>query len=152
MGCRCSSTTVRSAAMPAAVATASTNLLNVWPTGSSAYRPTPVETLAAYLSATCRANLPGVGPDAAAALSLRTQNQRPNAACQGFYTLQRPLQLPISPPSPANSRQISARPVINPRVYGIAVVARAGLAFTILVRYNSSLVPMSTASTGRTIF
>jgi len=47
--------------------------------------------------------------------SLRTQNQRPNAHCQGLYPFGRPLQLPTSPPSPTNLRQISALPVINPR-------------------------------------
>jgi hypothetical protein len=47
--------------------------------------------------------------------SLRTQNQRPNASCQGLNPLGRPLQLPNISAAPANSRQISALQMVNPQ-------------------------------------
>src|ERR1035437_8419442 len=73
--------------MPADIAPASTNSPNVWPTGSSAYRLTPVEVLAAGASAMCRSNLLGVGPDAAAALF------PPNPKSTSQRSLSRPLPL-----------------------------------------------------------
>src|ERR1019366_6301300 len=122
MRCPWSSTVGRSAAMPAAPATASTNSPSAWPTGSSPFRPTPVEAVAVRSPRCFEPVLP---------VSVRTplppySHQTRKSTTQ--HLLSRPLRPPndftISQclPSAANSRQISALPVVRPPAYGIAAL------------------------------
>src|ERR1035437_1839949 len=114
--------------MPADIAPASTNSPNVWPTGSSAYRLTPVEVLAAGASAMCRSNLLGVGPDAAAALF------PPNPKSTSQRSLSRPLPLRktiTTSDISALAHQLAPNqraPGDQPPVCGIAGRARASVA------------------------
>src|ERR1017187_9451196 len=127
MRCPWSSTVGRSAAMPAAPATASTNSPSAWPTGSSLFRPTPVEGVA-WRSPRCVE--PVLPVSVRTPLPLYSHQARKSTT---QHLLSRPLHPPndftISQclPSAANSRQISALPVVRPPACGIADRFHGGL-------------------------
>jgi hypothetical protein len=92
------------------------NWPSAWPTGSSLFRPTPADRppwgsrdrIDPLLPVSIRTPLPPY--------SRRPENQRRRAACQPRWALQRPLQLPLSGPSPATRPKSAPCQQRNPRL------------------------------------
>src|SRR5208283_110566 len=120
------STSGRSAATPAAVATLSANSPSAWPTGSSLWRPTPVDPTAVDDAfARCELPLLGVVRTPLPPYSRWPEKPTPRVGLSTLLSLLKSTQLALPTPFVRNLHRISAMPAERSPAYGIAGTRRS---------------------------